>query len=164
MSDPYDPRGALTVVQDAIRRNTPVIHGEDGRPMGGGLVDEEGNAYAPQVRPETVCFLLVQWCAGLAVIPDDFHNVPKTAGGLREHVRPDGGVYLGLFETPADPAGAVVVYGDPLMDIKDAMRRSLQYRAKVLAQLDTFDRHHALGPFAAATTGPTSDLNQETVS
>jgi hypothetical protein len=144
---PYDPKSALKLVRDALKAKPT-------KPKG--LLDGFGapTAYEASERPRTFCFLLSAFAGDTAVMPDDFDTVPKSAKGIKEHVRPDGAVFLGLFETPNGRDQGVVVFGDPLMDLQDAISASLAFRGKVLSQMDTFDRHKNLGPFAASERLP----------
>lgn len=139
---PYDPKSALRLVKDAMR-SKPTVEVK-------GLLKADGKpVYEAAKRADTLCVLLLGFVHGTAVLPDDFDTVERSAKGLKAHVRPDGGVYLGAFQTPHDPAGVVVVYGDPLMEMQDAIRASLVFRKGVQAQMETFDSHKSLGPFAA---------------
>jgi hypothetical protein len=132
----YDPKSAAQAFRQATRPS--------GSPVGAPV----NQAYSRADRPQTLCILLLGFVAGTAVLPDDFDNVERTATALKAHVRPDGGVYLGAYQAPRDAAGVVVVFGDPLMEQKEAMQSSIVFRGKLLAQMDRFDAAKALGPFA----------------
>lgn len=138
----YDPRSALRMFRKAKQDGTAIAV------EASGLVDASGTpAAAPVTRPQTLCVLLVGFVFGTSVLPDDFDRVEKSAGALKAHTRPDGGVFLGAFEMPHDPAGVVVVFGDPLMEMRDVIAASQRFRADLLEQMQHFDAAKALGPF-----------------
>lgn len=127
----YDPRSAIRVLQGTIAKQ------ERSRvriPKKGEILTHKGEAYTPVTRPATFCFLLLAWVAGTCELPADFAAVEKTAKGLQAHIRPDGATYLGTFELPNDPASCVVMYGDPLMNARDAIELSLGFRQRLLSK------------------------------
>jgi hypothetical protein len=142
----YSPLAALKQLTHYEETDVP-----RGQPVPVGLVNEQGIEIHPLAKIETCCILLLAFTAGSPMVPDDFHNVPKSGTGLREYVRPDGGVYLGSFEAPNDPGGCVVVYGDPMMTEKQAVQASLRYRRKLMQNFMDSEVSQTLGPFAAAT-------------
>jgi hypothetical protein len=123
----YDPTAAL---QALIKGATPTI-------SDGPLVPKTGVTVTE--RPATLCFLLLQFTTPNNSLPEDFFNLPREKGksgaALKAHVRPDGGVFLGAFEAPTDPAGVVVVFGDPLMRESEAVQVSREYRTMVTKQI-----------------------------
>lgn len=132
MSRPYDPRSALIG-----RRNGILMMERQKRreAVPQGLVDATGESLpstATETRPATCCVLLLAFMNQHPMVPEDFHNVPRTRKGIEEYVRPDGGVYLGAFELPKDPFGTVLVWGDPNMTREQAAAASLAYRQKVV--------------------------------
>lgn len=124
----YDPRSALNVIRGAIKEN------ERTRvriPKGGEVLTAKGDAYKPVKRPETLCFWLKDFVAKATGMPADFADVLRTSAGLKDHTRPDGGVFHGLFEYPHDASSTVVVFGDPLMEMPEAIRMSLLFRERL---------------------------------
>lgn len=98
-----------------------------------GLISVSGEDLVPTVStgPATCCVLLLAFAKGAPMVPDDFHNVPRTKEGIEAYVRPDGGIYLGAYELPNDPGGVVLVWGDPAMSQEQAVAASLAYRKKL---------------------------------
>lgn len=139
----YTPLHAFKTLKQAAPQVTA------GQKITGPMLVEDGQPLT-EIRhgPATLCLLLRGFAEQGTVLPDDFDTVERSASGLKGHVRPDGGVYLGAFETKHDPAGVVVVFGDPELDSRDALRAAAVFRARLDQQL-AFDAHQQLGPFAA---------------
>ncbi len=106
----------------------------------------------PAIQP--FCLHLKSWAAGTSVLPDDFDTVERSSRGLRTHIRPDGAMYLGAFEFAGDEdgLGVIVVYGDPKMPIEEGREHARRFRHQLFKQMDDFDAHKSLGPFAGKPT------------
>jgi len=137
MSD-YDPKSALKIFANHARAQ---------RAVNRLTIGASKDPYEGRQKAETLCVLLASFVNGSAVLPDDFDTVEKTGKGLKAHVRPDGGVFVGAFELPHDPTSVIVVYGDPLMDGKEAVYASLSFRRLLRQQLE-LEEKKVLGPFA----------------
>lgn len=133
----------------ALKQLTSYQEPETARPPGG-LVDAQGIEIPERPRIETCCILLLAFVSGSPMVPDDFHTLPKSAAALKDYVRPDGGVYLGSFQAPNDPAGVVVVFGDPMSSQRQAVQASLRYRRRLQQDFLDGEVRSTLGPFAAA--------------
>lgn len=126
----YDPREALLGYKQGLKA---LMRKADREKVPQGLVDVSGKELHTEVEtgPATVCILLLAFLNRHPMVPDDFHNVPRSKKGIESYVRPDGGVYLGTYELPKDPGGAVMVWGDANMDPHKAAAASLAYRKKL---------------------------------
>lgn len=141
----YDPRRALLGMREGMKQLKARQKAERAP---SGLVDANGQMVAAPTeapKPSTYCFLLLAFAHGSPMMAEDFHNVPKNGAGLKAHTRPDGGVYLGTFELPKDPGGAVVVFGDPDMSREEAAASSLAFRQQFL----DFVQHQQIIPTAS---------------
>jgi hypothetical protein len=130
MAKAYDPRKAFLGMKAGMKQLAKQAKREE-VPMG--LVGTDGSALTPSVStaPATCCVLLLALAHRSPMVPDDFHNVPRTKAGIESYVRPDGAIYLGAYELPNDPGGVVLVYGDPAMTQEQAVAASLAYRKKL---------------------------------
>lgn len=130
----YDPTNALKALVRAGRQVS-----RPSMTSGGELQAAGKPLYETQPRPDTLCFLLLQFTTPNNSLPEDFYNIPrekgKSSAALKAHVRPDGGVFVGAFEAPDDPAGVVIVFGDPLMSENEAVKMSQQYRKQVTQEI-----------------------------
>jgi len=117
------------------------------------VIPEKTTEEAPKVP--LLCFPLQAWLDGAQDLPKDIHGLPKTGSALKTHVRPDGAVFLGLFEIPGSKNTGVVVFGDKGTPQGTAVAVSQQYREEVLAELDAIraGREAAL----AGTPVPTNE-------
>lgn len=84
-----------------------------------------------------LCFPFSAFLTGSG-LPKDVQTLPKTSDALRTHVRPDGAVFLGLFETPGHPETGVIVFGDAETPSNIRMAVSCQYRDDVMAEAAAF--------------------------
>lgn len=130
MTKTYDPRSAFLGMKEGLR----LLKSKSERqqvPLG--LVASDGSAMASTQPkgPATCCVLLLGFINRHPMVPDDFHNVERTSDGIKQYVRPDGGVFLGTFELPKQQGSAVLVYGDPSMTQEEAAAASLAYRRKL---------------------------------
>lgn len=142
MSDAYDPRSAYLGLQQGLK--TLQSQATAAQPPVG-LIDVHGAPVSAQVdtAPKTCCVLLMAFMHRHPMVPDDFHNVPRTKAGIEAYVRPDGAIYLGAYELPKDPFGTVLVWGDPALTQAQVAAASIAYRKKVV------DTAMGLGPFSA---------------
>lgn len=126
----YDPRSAFLGMRSGLKALAKKAKREE-RPSG--LVTAKGEVIESVVStgPATCCVLLLAFAKSAPMVPDDFHNVPRTKEGIESYVRPDGGIYLGSYELPNDPGGVVLVWGDPAMSQEQAAAASLAYRKKL---------------------------------
>jgi hypothetical protein len=136
-SGKYDPTSALKAVRDALKQYEPSpargrLLGPDEKPIGQPIAP----AYEMKEGPAVLCFLLREWAEGQCALPDDFDDLPKSGKALKEHVRPDGGVYLGAFDSQGDPLGVIIMFGDPALPLRQAIDLSLEFRAHVHATND----------------------------
>ena len=157
----YSPMGVLGMLKSK-GVNVPV--GPRNAPKAGKVADAFGNPVFQTAKvPDTCAILLLAFTKGAKIVPDDFHAVEKTGKGLREYVRPDGGVYLGAFQPVGEPDGVVIVYGDPAMSQRDAQRIATQYRDQLIAKYEGELALDELGPFAAGAVSdtPPAVLRQE---
>lgn len=122
MSD-YNPRNVLKV----LRKNNALP-----RPVGKRVKD----AYELKAKPEPLCFPLMAFVERSRNLPEDFHGLAPSSQSLKAHVRPDGGVFLGLFELPNQEGSGIVVFGDPLMARDEAIGVSIAFRRKLQRILD----------------------------
>lgn len=125
----YDPRSAFLGMKAGMKALAKKTKKESPK----GLITVSGEALNPTVStgPATCCVLLLAFAKDAPMVPDDFHNVPRTKEGIESYVRPDGGIYLGAYELPNDPGGVVLVWGDPAMTQEQAVAASLAYRKKL---------------------------------
>ncbi len=130
----YDPKSALKI----LKKNNAM---PARKPVGPNIPD----AYRMGSRPQPLCFPLMAWLDGAKALPEDILAVPLSSKVLKEHVRPDGGMFLGLFELPDQPASGIVVFGDPLMSRENAIAVSIHFRRRLtrIAQ-DMADKDDAL--------------------
>ena len=127
---PYDPKSAVLGMREGMKAlAAKQKRSEPPR----GIVSMSGEQMTPTVStgPATCCVLLLAFLHNSKMVPDDFHNVPRTKAGIEGYVRPDGGIYLGAYELPHDPGGVVLVWGDPAMSQEQAVKASLAYRKKL---------------------------------
>ena len=120
----YDPKSVLPAFRKA-GLGMPRVTAKKAEPT-----------YSIKPGPATLCFPLMAFVMSAPALPDDFHNVTRSSDGLKSYVRPDGGVFLGLFELPNDPQSTIVVFGDPLMELAEAKRVSIQFRRRLQRILD----------------------------
>lgn len=135
MSDkPYSPLGA-------VRRATRAMNSYNTKHA------------APSERPLTLetttgpipCAVLLRSFTENGPVPDDFAGIPRSGAAIKEHVRPDGAVFLGAFEVQGDRSSVVLVYGPPTMTTEQAEQVALLERPALAARHESF----LLGPFAA---------------
>ena len=123
------------------------------------VIDDRPKDVIPEKTEEPkvplLCFPLQAWLDGAQDLPKDIQGLDKTGKTLREHIRPDGAVFLGLFEVPSGKGTGVVVFGDKGTPQSTAVAVSQQYREDVLAEIEAVKagREAAL----AGTPVPTSE-------
>ena len=105
---------------------------------------DTGSKPQEQAEPEQVtvpllCFPLQAWLDGAEMLPRDILTLEKSGHALKSHIRPDGAVFLGLYEVPNGKGTGVVVFGDAATEQKVAIAVSQQYRDDVLAERDARD-------------------------
>jgi hypothetical protein len=115
----YDPKSALKRFTEA--------GGLKGRPVG----KRVGPAYDIKARSPFLCFPLMAWLDKNDALPQDIKDLPTSSKALKEHVRPDGGVYLGAFELPDDSGSTVIVFGEATTRHEDAKNASILFRQKL---------------------------------
>lgn len=127
---PYDPKTAVLGMRDGMKTLAKQAKRTE---IPRGIISVSGEQMTPTVSsgPATCCVLLLAFAKNAQMVPDDFHNVPRTKEGIEAYVRPDGGIYLGAYELPNDPGGVVLVWGDPAMTQEQAVAASLAYRKKL---------------------------------
>lgn len=133
MSD-YNPlkaiRGATKAMNHRLREEGHVV--------------QTGDSLATTTHTEAApCCILLRSLTDGGPVPDDFNRLKLSGASLKEHVRPDGGVYLGAFEVQGQKDSLVIVYG-PLRLKDKAERLSILERPALVAR----HRTAALGPFA----------------
>lgn len=128
----YDPRSAVAMFRRAMQAKQA-----NPSSMLPRIVDERGKVQGIEV----VCFFLLEWITdGLSGLPDDLANLPTSSSALKQHTRPDGGTFLGLYEAPNEVGAGVVVFGDPSMSEKQIAQYVKQFRlhhAKQAVNLNT---------------------------
>ena len=92
-----------------------------------------GTSVPPSEPAETVeapllCFPLAAFLNHDPDLPPDFQSVERTGLALKSHQRPDGAVFLGLFEVPGERHTGIVVFGPPSTPSGVAIHVSQQYR------------------------------------
>ena len=151
-SQPYSPMGVLSMLREKGVVSAGANFGKKAA-----TVDAFGAPVFPKTI-ETCPILLLAFTERSPMVPDDFHNVERSGKGLREYVRPDGGVFLGAFQPAGEKDGVVVVFGDPAMSQGAAQRIALQYRQQLIERYEGHCAAQALGPFSglpvAAETAP----------
>lgn len=80
-----------------------------------------------KVTPPLLCFPLAAFLNHDPDLPPDFRSVERTGRALKSHERPDGAVFLGLYEIPGEHTG-IVVFGPPDTPSGVAIQVSQQYR------------------------------------
>lgn len=80
------------------------------------------------VQAPLLCFPLAAFTQYDDSLPPDFRTVERSGTGLKSHVRPDGAVFLGLFEIPKEPHTGIVVFGPQGTKPEIANAVSQQYR------------------------------------
>ena len=104
-------------------------------PRGTSVSESETSEQAQEpVQAPLLCFPLSAFIHNDPGLPPDFQSVERTGQGLKQHLRPDGAVFLGLFEIPKEPHTGIVVFGPPNTSVGIANQCSQQYR----------DEQHAL--------------------
>ncbi len=93
-------------------------------------------AYAHTTVIQPFCLHLKSFADGTALLPPDFDTVERSSKGIRAHIRPDGAMFLGVFEFTPDPGnvGAIAVYGDPLMSISDGHEHARRFRHMIAGE------------------------------
>ena len=137
MAETYDPKSAYLGMRAGMKALAKQAKRDE---VPSGLVMASGEQYTPTVTrgADTCCILLLAFAKRAAMVPDDFHNVPRTKDGISAYVRPDGGVYHGAYELPNDPGGVVLVWGDPAMSQEQAVKASLAYRRKLHETMELY--------------------------
>lgn len=129
MSD-YNPLTALKIVRDALKTASAPAESK-------GLLNEHGEpVYTVTKKPDVLCVLLRAFTDAEGELPPDFADVEKSAHGIKTHERPDGGAFLGAFDSKDDTLGVVLVYGDPLMPVEKAAQYAQSFRKKMLWKPD----------------------------
>lgn len=139
----YDPKSAAWALARHMKQRQQAT-AENPSSLLPQLVDESGTAF--KKAPDSVVFFLLEWLGGGLKLPEDFATVGTSAKALKEHTRPDGGVYLGAFDLKDAEGSTVIVFGDPLMDEPHAIQLTHAFR-----------KHHA-EQAAKLGTGPTPQL------
>lgn len=115
----YDPKSALKKFSEA--------GGFKGKPIG----KRVGPAYDLKARAPFFCFPLMAFAMRDEHLPQDIKDLPTSSKSLKEHVRPDGGVYLGAFELPDDAGSTIVVYGEATTTQDEAKQASILFRQRL---------------------------------
>lgn len=148
MTDTYDPKSAFLGMKSGMR--TMQAHAKT-QEVPQGIVGMDGKLMAPTIslQAQTCCVLLLAFLNRAPMVPDDFFAVPLTKDGIEAYVRPDGAIYLGTFELPRDPGGAVMVWGDPALSYEATAAASIAYRQKLVG---SFTEGSDLGAFGTTPT------------
>jgi hypothetical protein len=85
-------------------------------------------AESEPVQAPLLCFPLAAFTTYDDSLPPDFRMVERSGSGLKNHIRPDGAVFLGLFEIPKEPHTGIVVFGPQGTSSQIANAVSQQYR------------------------------------
>lgn len=101
------------------------------------------------------CAILLRSFTDGGPVPDDFTGLPKTSAALKAHVRPDGAIYKGAYQSQGVPESVVLVYGPKnLTDARAEEIASIERHALVTrhatAALGSFARH----PHRSSTSRP----------
>lgn len=107
----YDPKSALRAFR----------HHKVGLP-------KPQDQYTIKPRPQLLCVLLTDFSKRAPSLPDDLQALERTGTAIKDHVRGDGGVFLGSYELPHTPSSVVLVWGDPLLDPSAVIRATHQFR------------------------------------
>lgn len=121
----YDPKSALKI----LKKNNAM---PARKPVGPHVPDP----YQMKARPQPLCFPLAAFLDKAQSLPDDIKALPTSSKALKGHRRPDGGIFIGLFELPDQPASGIVVFGDPLMSRDNAIAVSIHFRQRLQRIVD----------------------------
>lgn len=134
MSKGYDPKRAIRGATKAMNSYTSKHTPPSERP----LTLSSNGAPVP-------CAVLLRSFTENGPVPDDFKGLPKTSAALKAHVRPDGAVYIGAFQSQGAKDSVVLVYGPAKLTEKRAEEISCLERRALIKRHESF----LLGPFAA---------------
>lgn len=141
----YNPIASLRGLRKEMQRGISAA----GEPILPGTPVEA--PFAVLRKADTVCVLL-KMLTDDGPVPDDIRGL-LTGAALRSHVRADGAVYRGAFETQGAPDSVVLVWADPSVSDERCLLMANMERPALER------RYHdwTLGPFAA--TPPSITLN-----